>query len=89
MKSELVKWKERLVATRDAMVDMKKCYQHAVRKVEIEERKLGVGKAVRVGLIIMLVFVLGYISGCATMSGLGRDITAVSDGLAQSAVGTK
>lgn len=83
-KNEVAKWKGRLVAVRNSITELQRAELHAIRRVEQEERKAGIGmkRLLKVWAVIGLLF----LSGCATMSGLGEDITAISNGLAKSAV---
>ena len=34
-------------------------------------------------LVVCLIFLLGFVSGCCTISGIGRDLTAASDAISQ------
>ena len=90
MKRTLSHWKGLVATLRETLKrttnrQMKAEYTRALRMAQrkvttIERQVLSPAKWL---LLIVLVYICGFcVGGCATMSGLGTDISNVSDGLA-------
>lgn len=55
-------------------------YKHALNKVKAQIREREALTLRQWVLLVALVYVAGFMAGCATMSGIGEDIQNVSEG---------